>query len=253
MNYRTLVAMSAVTLAGISAAQSVPAPVTTEEPKPSNSKTYLELYADAISQKLSGKSTTQVLRAGYKFGNQDFHIYARNEQYDTTGTNLPFQYAARGTYAGLGYRIWFPGNKAYFTSSWAVGISGVNQKQNDIRAGFAGYDEWSSEKWVSDVYGDAFYVDLSQDYFGSIRFRPGYILNKDATGRLWTYGIFQGFASGKGTNGTENRIETGAGLGYLIQGRVSLNAELRYGYSFRGTINDKSYFNPTISISGFFN
>lgn len=252
MKNRTLAALSAVALAGISSAQGVQAPVIVED-KPRESKTFIELYADAISQRLSGKSTSQVLRAGYKFGNQDFHIYARNETYDTTGTNLPFQYAARGTYAGLGYRIFFPGEKAYFTTSWAVGLSGANEKKNDIRAGIAGFDEWSSEKWVTDVYGDAFYVDLSKDYFASLRFRPGYILSKDQNGRLWGYGLFQGYASGKGTNGTENRVESGFGLGYLLQGHVSFNAELRYGYSFRGTIVDKSYFNPTISISGFFN
>lgn len=256
MNYRTFAALLPALLVGLAAAQNTPqAPTTIEQTQTrSDSKYFYELYADAVWSRLTGKSTTQLLRAGYKFGfNQDIHFYFRNEQQDTTGTDLAYQYNLRGTYAGVGYRLWFPGNKAYFTTSWSVGISGVNQKQNDIRAGVAGYDEWSSEKFVTDVYGDCFYVDLAKDTYASLRFRPGRILSRDQNGRLWAYGILQGYASGKGVNGTENRIETGLGLGYLVGGKVTFNAEMRYGYSFRGTITDQRYWNPTFLIAGFFN
>ncbi len=253
MNLRTYFAFSLVGLAGFAMAQTV-TPIPTEEALPKKAdKSYLELYGDALSQRLSGKSSSLQLRAGMRKGDMDFHIYFRNESYDTTGTNLPFQFAARGAYAGVGVRQWFPGNKAFAIVSYGVGISGANQNKGDLRAGVAGYDEWGNKKWNTDVYADVFYVQLAQDVYGSVRFRPGYILQRDANGKFWAYSIFQGWATGKGTNGVENRVETGAGLGYVFQGHVSLNAELRYGYSYRGTINQRSYFNPVIMLSGFFN
>ena len=253
MNLKALFAFSLVGVAGAAMAQST-TPIPTEEAlPPDQSKTYVEAYGDAISQRLSGKSSSFQIRAGMRKADLDFHIYFRNEAYDTTGTNLPFQFAARGAYAGAGVRQWFPGNKAFALVSYGVGLSGANQNKGDLRAGVAGYDEWSDDKWDTDVYGDAFYVQLSQDFFGSLRFRPGYILSRTPDGKLWGYSIFQGWATGKGTNGVENRVETGGGVGYVYQGKVSINLEMRYGYSYRGAINKRSYFNPLIMISGFFN
>ena len=228
--------------------------VNTELSKPKETgKLFYEVYADAVSQKLTGFSTLQLLRAGYRYGQFDVHALVRNEQFDTKGTNLPFQFAARGTSAGLGVRYWMPGNKAWVTASYARGVSGFVQGKNDIRLGGAGYDAWQSDKYFTDVYADVFYVDLAKDTFGTLRFRPGYILSKTGGNMLWAYGIAHGFVSGKGKNGVENRVEGGVGLGYRLGSNISINAEYRLGYVFRGEINQKRYTNPTIFIAGFFN
>ena len=63
-------------------------------------------------------------------------------------------------------------------------------------------------------------------------------------GQLW--------ASGTGSNGTENRVEAGIGAGYTYAGMFSVNLELRGGDAFRGTITHRTYFNPTVVISGGF-
>jgi hypothetical protein len=253
MNIKSVFALTLAGAAAIASAQN-PTPIPTEAALPDKtSKSYLELYGDAISQRLSGQSSSIQVRSGMRQGDLDYHIYVKNEAYNTRGSNLPFQYAARGTSAGVGVRQWFPGNKAFALASYGIGLSGANQRKGDLRVGMAGYDEWSSEKWDTDVYSDVFYVQLAQDVYGSIRFRPGYILNRTAEGKLWGYSIFQAWMTGKGTNGVENRAETGLGLGYVFSGKVSVNAELRYGYSFRGSITNRSYFNPLIMVSGFFN
>ncbi len=236
-------------------AQNTQAPAqSTEIMKPKETgKLFYEVYADAVSQKLTGFSMLQQIRAGYRYGQFDVHALLRNEQFDTKGTNLPFQFAARGTTLGVGVRWWFPGNKAWATASYGRGISGFAQGKNDLRIGGAGYDSWQSDKYFTDVYADLFYVDLAKDSYGTLRFRPGYILSKASNNMLWAYGIAHGWASGKGKNGVENRIETGVGVGYRIGGNLTLNAEYRLGMVYRGAINQRSYTNPMIFIAGFFN
>lgn len=243
------------TFSAYAIAQNTQAPAqSTEIFKPKETgKLFYEVYADAVSQRLTGFSTLQQLRAGYRYGQVDVHALLRNEQFDTKGTNLPFQFAGRGTSLGVGVRYWFSGNKAWATASFARGIAGFVKGKNDIRLGGAGYDAWQSDKYFTDVYGDLFYVDLAKDTYGTLRFRPGYILSKDGNNMLWAYGIAHGFASGKGANGVENRIETGVGLGYRLGGNITLNAEYRLGYVYRGAINQKRYTNPIIFIAGFFN
>ena len=212
----------------------------------------LEGYADACWNNLTGYSSYQHVRLGTRTGDEEFNLSLRNEWYDTRGTRLPYQYNEQGTTIGAGYRHWFPGNKFFGEVSTGVGVLGANSGRLDFRSGFAGYNAWESGKRFTDLYGELYYVGRALDTFGSLRFRPGHILHQDTRGRLWAYGVGLLSASGTGANGTDNRIEAGAGLGYLFHGTMTANIELREGYAYRGTITSRSYFNPTAVVAGNF-
>lgn len=214
--------------------------------------TFFQGYFDAGASDLIGTFSTQVFRYGVRSGQHDLHAYVRNETLDTTSTNLPFRSIVQGFGGGIGYRYWFPGNKLFFTTQLGYIFSGFNKDKTDLRVGFAGYTNSTSEKWFSDIYGDFFYVDLAKDVFLSARGRSGIILNKNRDGVLSTYLVGQTFFSGKGLSGTENRIEGGFGFGYTFRNAVSANVELRAGYAYRGLINDRAYLNPQIILSGGF-
>lgn len=219
---------------------------------------FFEGYFDAGASDLIGLFSTQVLRYGIRSGQHDVHAFFRNETLDTTGTDLPFRAIVQGTSVGAAYRYWFPDNKIYATFQYGRIFSGTNEDKDDIRVGLAGYTGNRSEKWFSDVYGDFFYIDLAKDTFMSARVRNGLVLNSRRDSTLTGYVVGQAFASGKGQNGTENRVEAGFGVGYTFlnvlspRGAISANLELRAGYAFRGTINDRTYLNPQFIISGGF-
>jgi len=211
---------------------------------------FRDVYADAVYNRLTGFSTSQIARVGFKKGQDDLHVLFRNETFDTRGTDLPFQYAARGTSVALGYRHWFPGNRMFGTISYGTGLAGTIKDKADFRAGFAGYTDWSNGRNFTDLYGDLFYVGVAKDTYLNLRIRPGRILRQDKDGRLWVYGVGQLFAAGSGARGTENRVEAGLGIGYLFRGKVTLNLEMRGGYAYRGDISKRTYLNPTIILAG---
>ncbi|MGV3614946.1 MAG: hypothetical protein ACO1SV_06385 [Fimbriimonas sp.] len=219
-------------------------------PKPY--RTFFEGYFDAGVSDLIGTFSTQVLRYGVRSGQHDVHAFVRNETLDTTGTDLPFRAIVQGTSLGAAYRYWFPGNKLFATAQYGRIVAGNNKGKDDVRVGLAGFTNSSSEKFFNDLYGDFFYIDIAKDTFLSARIRSGYIIDRPRDGVLTAYAVGQGFASGKGLSGTENRVEAGVGLGYVYKGMFSANLELRAGYAFRGTINERTYINPQFIISGGF-
>jgi hypothetical protein len=215
---------------------------------------YVDGYADAGWAKLTGSWTSQIIRLGLRQGPFDVFVYARNEDYDTEGTALPYQYIDRGLSVGVGARFWL-GPDIYALVSNGQWIAGANQGDQDFRAGFAGYKDWQENDSLVDVYGDLFYIGFAEDTYLDLRVRDGRILNIDANkNRTWIYTILQGYASASGANATDNRIEAGIGAGYVFgKGHLTLNAELREGYSFRGTGitgPDRTYFNPIVYIAG---
>lgn len=221
-----------------------------------------EVYFDAGDQDFIGSFTTFVARAGLRCDQHEVHVYFRNETLDTRGTNLAYTSVIQGSSVGVDYRFWFIPNHAFFTVSDGRYLSGPNKNLNDPRAGVVGEFGWGRPYardtgklgTFTDIYTDAFYVDLVKDTFFSGRFRSGIVPFENNMGEVQAYGVLQAFASGTGTNGSENRIESGLGLGYLfLQKHVSLNVEMRGGYSFRGSINRRTYLNPLVILSGSFN
>jgi hypothetical protein len=219
---------------------------------PKKYRTFFEGYFDAGASDLIGLFSTQVLRYGIRSGQHDVHAFVRNETLDTTGTDLPFRAIVQGTSVGAAYRYWFPENKIFATIQYGRIIGGDNRNRDDVRVGLAGFTGSQSEKWFNDIYADFFYIELAKDTFLSARHRNGLILNRSQDGVLTTYLVGQVFASGKGQNGTENRLEGGFGIGYTYRNLISANLELRAGYAYRGTINERSYLNPQFVISGGF-
>lgn len=226
---------------------------------PSKIKWIHENYFDAGAQDLIGTFTTLVLRYGVGYGQHDVYIYGRNETLDTRGTNLPFQSIVAGTSFGAAYRYRLPGNKAFFTVSDGQYVAGANKGKSDFRAGFATFLPWQNghtlgESTVfSDLYADAFYIDIEKDVFLTARYRNGLVLRNTPFGVLTGYGVLQALADGKGDIGSTNRVEGGFGMG-LLYGHyptsISLNVELRAGYAYRGEINRRQYLNPSIVLSG---
>lgn len=209
-----------------------------------------DTYFDAGASDLIGTFTTQIIRYGVRYEQSELHIYAKNETLDTTGTNLPFRSIVSGASAGIGYRYWLPGNHAFATVSYGKYFSGDNKNKSDFRVGAAGYYDWKHKNQFTDYYGDLFYIDIAQDVFISSRLRTGLVLFQHGGDSGTGYFVLQGFGSGKGDNGTENRIEAGFGVAYVFQKKISLNVELRGGYAYRGTINNRTYLNPQIVLSG---
>ncbi|MHB9134712.1 MAG: hypothetical protein ACYDBB_26875 [Armatimonadota bacterium] len=212
---------------------------------------FSDLYADTSWNDLTGFSTYVNARTGVRNGHNDYFVYLRNETYDTRGTDLPFREQSAGTSVGVGYRYWFPGERIFGTVTAGVTVAGSHSGEADLRAGFAGYDAWERGKHYSDLYGEVFWVERADDVLMTVRARPGITLRRDANGRLWTYGVGQGWASAGGDAGTENRVEAGVGLGYISDHGWSASAELRAGYAYRGEITDRTYLNPTITLAGY--
>lgn len=226
---------------------------------PNKIKWIHENYFDAGAQDLIGTFTTLVLRYGVGYGQHDLYVYGRNETLDTRGTNLPFQSIVAGTSVGAAYRYRLPGNKAFFTVSDGQYIAGANKGKSDFRAGFATFLPWQNAPTLqqatlfSDLYADAFYIDIEKDVFLTARYRNGLVLRNTKFGVLTGYGVLQALADGKGDIGTTNRVEGGFGVGLLYPhypSSVSLNIEMRAGYAYRGQINRRQYLNPSIVLSG---
>ena len=226
--------------------------VTDSTGKPTKLRWIKEGYFDAGYEKLIGVFSTQILRYGIRYGQDDLHVYVRNETLDTRGTGLPYPQAVQGSSVGLEYRHWFPGNQMFACISIGDGVGGLNQGKTDVRYGLVGYTNWVHNSWFSDFYGELFYIALAGDTFLDARLRSGRIWHKDKQGYVWGYVVGQFWASGQDETGTENRMEAGLGIGYVFKNAISLNFELRGGYSYRGETNEKTYFNPTIILSGGF-
>ncbi len=212
-----------------------------------------EGYFDAGYERLLGTFSTQIIRYGVRYGQDDLHAYFRNETLNTNGTGLPYPQAVTGTSVGLEARHWFPGNKMYAAVSYGEGIGGYNNRKADFRYGLVGYTNWTHNKWFSDLYGELYYIAVAADTFFDVRLRSGQKLHEDKKGYLWDYVVGQFWVSGQTESGTENRAELGLGIGYVYAQAISLNVELRGGYAFRSGIDnggDRSYFNPTVILSG---
>ena len=211
---------------------------------------FRDIYADAAWSDLTGLSSSQHFTWGSRDGDFATFVSLKNEWFDTRGTDLPFQYSARGSRVGVGGRYWFAENKMHASASTSYVFAGFNEGKMDNRVAVVGYDQWEQGKRYSDLYGDLAWVDLADDVFLNVRLRKGTILARDEQKRIWVYGLGQVYASGSGDNGTENRLETGIGVGYIWRGQISANLDLRVGHSFQGDISDKDYFNPMLVISG---
>jgi len=213
-----------------------------------------EGYFDAGYEKLLGDFSTQIVRYGIRYGQDDLHIYFRNETLDTRNTGLPFPQAVTGTSAGFEARHWLPGNNMYVSASLGDGLGGTNKGKTDARYGSAGYWSWRGKKSFGDFYGELFYIALATDKFLDWRLRSGQILKtyKDNI-YLWDYVVGQFWVAGQTLAGTENRAEFGPGIGYMFRSAVSVNLEMRAGYAFRNGVDDsghKAYWNPTLIIAG---
>ena len=214
-----------------------------------------EGYFDAGYERLLGTFTTQILRYGIRYGQDDLHAYFRNETLNTNGTGLPYPQAVTGTSVGLEARHWFPGDKMYAAVSLGEGIGGYSNKKEDFRYGLVGYTSWAHNKWFSDFYGELFYIAIAADTFFDARIRSGRKISTDKRGYWWDYVVGQYWLSGQVESGTENRAEAGIGVAYVFQSSISINFELRGGYAYRSSIDDggdRAYFNPTIILSGGF-
>ena len=239
---------------------------------------FVEGYADGEWNNLTGWSSTQDVKVGIQHGDAEQgpldqgYVTLLNEWYDTGGTRLQTsQSSTQGTTVALGYRHWFPGKEFYGSVTAGESVLGPNAGHIDFRAGFAGYNAWEQVKGESeqttkaryphytDLYGEIFYLSLAKDTFATARYRPGFILLQDKdelsgeeNGRLWLYGVGQLWASGTGTNGADNRLEAGIGIGYVFHAHLDLNFDLREGDVFRGTTPERTYFNPTVVVAGNF-
>ena len=211
-----------------------------------------DVYAEAVWSDLTGLSSIQSARVGTRNGNTDLYLTLRNEWYDTMGTDLPFQYRARGSSVGVGVRQWILNRRATIGVSVGKVIDGPEPERLDVRAGMAGYDSWEDGKRFTDLYGELFWVSRADDAFLYLRYRPGLTLRRDENGRLWVYGVGALWASGEGDLGTENRVEGGIGLGYIYHDHLTANLELRAGHSYSGTVSDRNYLNPTVVVAGNF-
>lgn len=214
-----------------------------------------EGYFDAGYERLLGTFSTQILRYGIRYGQDDLHLYFKNQTLNTNGTGLPYPQAVTGTSVGVEARHWFPGDKIYASVSMGEGISGLDSKQADFRYGAAGYTSWANGRWFSDLYGELFYIALAGDTFLDARIRSGRKFHVDKTGYWWDYAVGQFWVSGQVESPTENRAEVGWGVSYVYQNAISINFELRGGYAYRSGVdqgNDRAYFNPTIILSGGF-
>jgi len=213
---------------------------------------YSEAYADAVWSDLTGLSSSQSVQVGTKNGKTNLYLSLRNEWYDTTGTDLPFQYQARGTSIGAGIGRRVLNDRIVMSLSVGKVIDGPDPGKVDVRAGVSGYDSWEQDKCFTDLYGELTWVSRADDAFLYARYRPGVTLKRDEDGRLWAYGVGALWASGEGDIGTENRVEAGVGIGYIYHDHLTANIDLRAGHSFSGAISDRNYFNPMIILAGNF-
>ncbi len=211
-------------------------------------------FFDVGYEKLLGVFSDEIIHGGLRYGQDDITAYIRNGTLDTRGTGLPYPQAVTGTSVGLELRHWFPKNQMFATVSIGDGIAGYNQGKTDVRYGLVGYTNWTNGKWLSDIYGELFYIALAGDTFLDARFRGGTTTTKDKAGNyFWTYVVGQFWVAGQGVSGTENRVEVGPGVAYVWKRfNLSANLEFRGGYSFRGAIPNPIYFNPTFIISAGF-
>lgn len=210
---------------------------------------FYDFYGDAQWSRLTGLGTAQLLRGGYRSGDQEVFLFLRNEYYDSSGSDQPFSFASRGTSLSVGARQWLPGRKWFVQGTVGRYIAGANRDKNDIRIGVAGFDEWRHKNNITDMYAEAFWVDVADDALGYLRVRSGPVLSSTPTSRLWAYGVGHLYATANGKNGTENRVEAGIGLGQLLDNRAWIIGELRVGYIYRGNADKRTYFNPVILIA----
>ncbi len=211
-------------------------------------------YFDLGYEKLIGLFSDAIVHGGVAYGDDDLTAFGRYSSLDTRGTGLPYPQAVTGTTVGFEARHWFPKHQMFATFQMGDTLSGPNKGKTDTRYGLVGYTNWVYEKWFSDVYGELFYIPIAGDTFLDIRFRSGQTLMKDKDGNyFWLYVVGQGWAAGQGVSGTENRVEAGPGIAYVYKKlALSVNLEMRGGYSFRGPIPNPVYFNPTLIISSGF-
>ncbi len=211
-------------------------------------RSFQDLYADVVWENLTGLSSFQNYRLGWRDGAWEYYGFIKNEWANTHGTALP-QDESRGLTPGVGIRYWCPGHKMFLTTSYGECVLGSNVGREDFRVGAAGYDAWTHQRRFTDLYGELFWVQYAQDAFLNLRLRPGLILRQRKNEQLWVYGVGQLWASGTGDNGTENRAEIGVGVGCIAWNRVSANFDFRVGDAFSGTIPHRHYINPMFVIA----
>jgi hypothetical protein len=215
------------------------------------------LYVDAVWSKLTGSSTSQAYTTGLRQDDVDYYLTVTNNWSDTKGSDSLYQYTAQGTSLQAGARRWFSEKSWYGFVSAGPDVRGANSGELDYRAGVVGFKQWQEGTRLADLYGDMTFVHLSDDNaFLTLRPRLGHVLTQTTRSRTWVFGVAQLSASTDANSGVANRLEAGVGVGYwsIVGQRSGLSAsvELRQGYSYRGAIADKFYFNPTVVIAGGF-
>ena len=213
-------------------------------------------YGDAAWSNLTGASTYDSYLSGISVKETDYYLSVKSEWSDTHGTTLPYQSELDGITVGCGAREWFYRHHFFAGVSLGEGVIGQWSGHPDLRIGGAGGNAWEHGKRYTDLYSELFYVSRANDSSLFLRYRPGLKLTQHhEDSRFWVYGISELWASGRGLYGTENRIEVGPGLGYIFYSGaagLSANLDLCGGYSYRGSIPHRSYFNPTITVAGGF-
>jgi len=223
-------------------------------------KFFHSLYVDGVVTQLTGVSSMQQYTFGARKGAYGVYGQIQNAWSDTHGSDALYQYSARGLTISAGLRYWLPGEAWYGFAQVGHVLTGNSKGTDEERLGLAGFNEWDFGKKkdkVLDFYGDLTWVNNpdTADTYLTMRVRDGKVLHQEGNSRLWAYGVGQLNGSASGSNGINNRIEAGVGLGYrTYQAPFGMNAsfELREGYSFQGVIAHKTYFNPTFIISGGF-
>ncbi|OPZ83376.1 MAG: hypothetical protein BWY76_02303 [bacterium ADurb.Bin429] len=223
---------------------------------PDEWRNFHTLYVDAVWTRLTGYSSVQQYTTGVRKGQYGAYLALQNAWADTRGSDAIYQYTTQGVTLTGGLRYWFPGDQWFAFTSFGHVIAGKNEGTDDFRVGAAGFNEWEHGKnRVFDLYGDITWVGAADDLYMTIRAREGVILRQQGNTRWWVYGVGHLAASASGDNGASNRLEAGVGLGYRTYAApfgLSVGLEMREAYSFRGAIDDRLFYNPTIVVAGGF-
>jgi hypothetical protein len=224
--------------------------------EPATIKPFQTLYVDAVWTKLTGASSVQQYTTGLRKGQHGAYLSLQNSWSDTRGSDAVYQYTTQGVTLTGGLRYWLPGDQWFTFASLGHVLTGSSAGTNDLRFGAAGFNEWAhGSNQVFDLYGDLTWVGAADDLYMTLRARDGVILSQEGNTRWWLFGVGHLAVSASGDNGVSNRLEAGVGLGYRTYQQpygLSVSLELREGYSFRGLIDDRLFFNPTIIVAGGF-
>jgi len=209
---------------------------------------FATMDATVSATRLTGLAAGQHLRYGWQNGTTESFVFINHDWYDTTVP--PLRYQINGLVDGIGYRQTMLRGYLVFTASLGEIVAGTDEKKLDPRAAVSVARQWSRGRGLNDYSAELLWAPRVHDLFFTAGMRPGVVLHRDASGRLWWYGIGQVWASGVDRLGAENRVESGVGISYRYHDYLTATLEVTAGYAYRGTIDDRAYLNPSFAISG---